>query len=93
MSVQYDTLLQQVLALPSKERAALVKSVIDSLHEDDPDEVRAAWIEEIDLRTAAIGRGEAKFYPVDQVLDRLAKEVRVVNETVVQLWKGERDVR
>lgn len=74
MSVQYDTLLQQVLALPSKDRASFAKTVIDSLHEDDPEGVRAAWIEEIDLRLAAIERGEASFNPVDEVIHKLRKK-------------------
>lgn len=74
MSVQYDSLVQQVLALPSKDRASLAKTVIDSLHEDSPEEIRAAWLEEIDLRLAAIDRGEAKFYPVDEVIDKLRRK-------------------
>ena len=74
MSIQYDTLLQQVMALPLKDRASLAKTVIDSLPDDDPDEIRAAWIEEIELRMAAIERGEVTFHPVDEVLDKLKRK-------------------
>ncbi len=75
MSIQYDTLLQQVMALPPKVRASLAKTVIDSLQDDDPEEVRAAWIEEIDLRLAAIERGEASFKPGDQVIADLRRKL------------------
>ena len=75
MSIQYDMLLQQVMALPSKDRASLAKTVIDSLPDDDPEDVRAAWIEEIDLRMAAIERGEAGFRPGDQVIADLRRKL------------------
>ena len=75
MSVQYEMLLQQVLALPSRDRASLAKTVIDSLNEDDPEEVRAAWIEEIEARLAAIDRGEGCFLPGDQVIADLRRKL------------------
>ena len=75
MTVQYDTLLQQVMALPSRDRASLAKTVIDSLQDEDPDEVRAAWVEEIETRMAAIERGEVKLYPGDQVIADARKKL------------------
>ena len=74
MSVQYDTLLQQVLALPSKDRVLLAGTVLDSLEAENPEEIRAAWMEEIETRLAAIERGEAKFLPGDQVMADLRKK-------------------
>jgi hypothetical protein len=75
MSVQYDTLLQQVLSLPSKDQELLANTVLDSLDVESPDPVRAAWLEEIEARLAAIECGQAKFIPGDQALAELRRKL------------------
>jgi putative addiction module component (TIGR02574 family) len=74
MSIPFETLLQEVLVLPSKERALIVKKVIDSLHDEDPNEVRTAWIEEIEQRLQAIERGEEKEHPGKEVVAELRRK-------------------
>ena len=74
MSIQYDSLVQQVLALPIEDRASLAKTVIESLDDETPDEVHAAWIEEIDSRMAAIERGEVEFLDGEEYLAKMRKK-------------------
>jgi putative addiction module component (TIGR02574 family) len=75
MSIQYDALIREVLALPSNDRALLAETVIDSLHEEDANSVRAAWIDEIESRLAATERGDAKYLPGDEVMASLRKKL------------------
>jgi putative addiction module component (TIGR02574 family) len=75
MSVQYEAILQQVLALPSKDRAKIADAVLDSLDREDTDDVRASWIQEIESRLAAIERGEAAFRDGKEVMADMRKRL------------------
>lgn len=57
-------ILDQALALPADERAALVDALNASLEEG---EVSAAWKTEIARRIGAIERGEVQTVPWDEV--------------------------
>lgn len=60
-----DEITEQVLSLPTGERAELLSRLLRSLEDvqEDPAEVEAAWREEILRRAEAIDRGEAKTIP------------------------------
>lgn len=65
-------LLDEALALPPDERAALVDALSESL---EPIEVSPEWADEIRRRIEAIERGEAKLVPWDEVRARLRAKI------------------
>ena len=66
--------LEDALALPEKEREALVEALSDSL---DPEAVELSpeWTSEIRNRIAQIESGEAKTIPWDEVDARIRKSL------------------
>ncbi len=76
MNARAKKLLQDVLELPRKDRAAFAHDVLLSL-EDGPDEapevVERAWAEEIERRVADLKEGRAEVIPAEQVF-REARE-------------------
>ena len=64
-------LLDEVLALPEKERAELAEALLDSFHppgEDlTPEQWRAAWEPELRRRMAQVEAGEVKLVPWEEV--------------------------
>jgi len=67
-------ILEDALALPAKEREALVEALSDSL---DPEAVELSpeWTSEIGERIAKIESGEAKAIPWDEVDARIRKSL------------------
>jgi putative addiction module component (TIGR02574 family) len=61
-------ILDEALALPAEERAALVAALNESL---EPVALAAEWQAEVRRRIEAIERGEARLVPWDEVRDRL----------------------
>lgn len=63
-------ILEDALALPEKERKALVEALSDSL---DPEAVELSpeWTREIRNRIAQLESGEAKTIPWNEVADRI----------------------
>ena len=60
----------QALALPERERSALVARLLDSLDsvfDDSPEAVERAWDEEIARRIADCDAGKTHGIPADQV--------------------------
>lgn len=71
--------MQQVLALPVKERADVAAQLLASLDDavaDDPNEVEAAWAEEIERRARRVLAGETAGIPWDEVRRRAEAELR-----------------
>jgi putative addiction module component (TIGR02574 family) len=72
MTQQALELLQKALALPEEERAALVRSLIESL-EGAPDEgVERAWDDELARRIADLDSGRAKTVSWEEVRQRIS---------------------
>lgn len=70
MNAVFKDLEAQVLALPERERSALVARLLDSLEsgfDDSPDAVARAWDEEIARRIADCDAGRTQGIPLDQV--------------------------
>lgn len=75
MSRDTERLLAEALALPPAERANLAARLLASLEptEGTPEEIEAAWDEEIERRLASMEAGE-KMVPWDEVRnDALAR--------------------
>ena len=70
MNAVFKDLEAQVLALPERERNALVARLLDSLEsvfDDSPDAVARAWDEEIARRIADCDAGRTQGIPLEQV--------------------------
>jgi putative addiction module component (TIGR02574 family) len=77
MSVQADELAEQLLALPSTDRARVARRLIASLEtETEPtEEVEAAWREEIARRTRELDKGLVETIPADQVMAEIRQRL------------------
>ena len=66
MSIDTKQVLENALALPAVERAAIVESLLMSLDHPDPtiDEI---WAEEAEKRLADFNAGRMKAIPADEV--------------------------
>ena len=82
MAADAKQLLAQALTLPSDSRAALAADLIESLDDGDPpDEVEAAWAEEIRERLAQVDAGEVKTIPWSEARRRILAAAGVSDET------------
>ena len=71
MSSRVKKLLDEALALPPEERALLAAELGSTEGEGPPEEVEAAWREEILHRIRQIERGEVKVYDAEEVYQEL----------------------
>lgn len=72
MSEQQEAVVEQVLTLPAKERAALVEKLLASL--DQPDSaIDALWANEAEDRIKAYENGKMKGIPAEDVLKKYKK--------------------
>jgi putative addiction module component (TIGR02574 family) len=66
MSIEVQQILENALALPAVERAAIIESLLSSL--DQPDvRIDEVWVEEAERRIAAYEAGRMKAIPADEV--------------------------
>ena len=73
MSIDVKQLLDRALELPEEERATLAGWLIESLEDEAPEGVEAAWRREIELRVNELEAGEVNTVPWNVVKDRLAQ--------------------
>ena len=68
-----DSLLQQALTLSTSDRELLAIRLYESLQpaEGTPEEIAAAWHQEIHARLDQYDRGETKAIPADEVFAEL----------------------
>lgn len=71
MNRDLDELLKDALKLPSEARAALARSLIDSLDTKADDNVESAWDAEIARRLREIHEGHAALVPWAEVRRRV----------------------
>ncbi len=70
MAAVFKDIETQALALPERERSALVARLLESLDsafDDSPQAVAAAWDEEIARRIADCDAGRTQGIPIEQV--------------------------
>jgi putative addiction module component (TIGR02574 family) len=71
MSIDTKQVLENALALPAIDRAAIVESLLTSL--DQPDaSIDEIWAEEAEKRLAAFDAGQMKAIPADEVFQEFA---------------------
>lgn len=68
MRSNFDTLKEQVKALPVHQRADLAHELIDSLDTEIDADVETTWDEEIEKRVAEIKSGRAKGRIAEDIL-------------------------
>lgn len=69
-------LLNLVLQLPTKERAAIAHELLHSLDPDTDEGVAAAWEKEIDARLQKIAAGKHKTHDWRAAIDEIRQELR-----------------
>ncbi len=72
MTKQALELLQQALALPEADRAALAGSLLESLDQVVDADAELAWKNEIARRISDLDSGKAKTIPWEELRSRLA---------------------
>jgi putative addiction module component (TIGR02574 family) len=77
MSTTYSEVERQACLLSAEERAHLVETLLESLHDSSMAEVKDAWAAEIERRVAAYERGEATLVVAEEVF---AKARRIIGQ-------------
>jgi putative addiction module component (TIGR02574 family) len=77
MNDRIRNLVEEARKLTPEERLELVGLLeADLADEGTPEEIEAAWVEEVERRIAAAERGEATFVDADEVLARMRQLIR-----------------
>jgi len=71
MTASRASVLEDALALPATERAALVEEILASFDFPARSEVDALWAQEVEDRIDAYERGELSSAPAQEVFDRI----------------------
>ena len=71
-----DEILRAALSLPGEERAELADKLLQSLDEDDQEEIDRLWAKEAEDRIAAYERGEIAAIPGNEVFAALKSRKR-----------------
>lgn len=78
MSIDSDAVLREALALPVDRRAEVAAQLLASLDEpvqDDPDDIRRGWAEELERRARRAISGEDPGQPWPEVRDRIRNKL------------------
>jgi hypothetical protein len=73
---EFEELTTKAMALPAEHRAELAALLIQSLEEQDAQEIKSAWLAEIQRRDQEIRAGAAVTKPADQVLREAREQLR-----------------
>ncbi|QDU98597.1 addiction module protein [Lignipirellula cremea] len=81
MTEQTEKLIAEALQLSAEERAAIIDALltsdplidVDHGPEDPPEEVEAAWRQELQRRSDDLKTGRVQGVPADEVLARMTK--------------------
>lgn len=71
MSKDLSKLEFEAKSLPPKDRARLVRRLIESLDHGPDTDSEQQWLDEAEKRLAAYRKGEARSLPADEVFDAL----------------------
>jgi putative addiction module component (TIGR02574 family) len=76
MAASRDDILRQALALPERDRADLIRALIDSLDTEADEGVEEAWRLEIERRAQELDSGAVESIPWEVVKARLSRAPR-----------------
>ena len=73
---EFEELTTRAMALPVESRAELAELLIQSLDEQDPEEIKSAWLAEIRRRDHEIRAGASTTKPAALVLREVREQLR-----------------
>jgi putative addiction module component (TIGR02574 family) len=73
---ELEQITTQLLSLPVEKRAELAEILIQSLDEQKGEDIRSAWLLEIQRRDNEIRSGQAVCKPAEQVLREARRQLR-----------------
>jgi hypothetical protein len=73
---KFDDLEKQARALPTDQKAALARSLIDDLDDRSDADVERLWLEEARRRYEAYRRGDTPSVPGDEAMARARQRLR-----------------
>jgi Putative addiction module component len=80
MNHRVRTIVEEARKLTPEERRELFDVLeaefADEASDGTPEEIEAAWLEEVERRIAAAERGEATFVDAEEVLSRMRELIR-----------------
>jgi putative addiction module component (TIGR02574 family) len=77
MNERVRAIVEEARKLTSEERRELVDLLEAELtDEGSPEEIEAAWLEEVERRIAAAERGDTTFVDAEEVLSRMRQLIR-----------------
>jgi putative addiction module component (TIGR02574 family) len=79
MSTLTPALTEEILALPSEDRAYLAQRLLESLDAVPDPELDRLWAEEAERRVDASLAGKVKTTPADEVFAEIAARYRTIN--------------
>ncbi len=74
MPTAAERISDEVLALPSEARLALVDKILTSLNLPTQPEIDRLWMEEVKRRVGEMERGETDLVPGEEVFDRIRRK-------------------
>ena len=73
---EFEELTTKAMALPAEHRAELAALLIQGLEKQDAEEIKSAWLTEIQRRDQEMRAGAAVTKPADQVLREARAQLR-----------------
>ena len=78
MNTRVEAIIEAARKLAPHEQDELVRRLVLARDDDEPadgtpQEIEAAWIEEVERRIAAVERGESELIPHEEVISQLRK--------------------
>jgi len=84
MSMSNDELREHLMQLPPHDRVQLAYEMLESVEEDelddDPEEVEAAWTEEIKRRVDDLKAGRVELIPSEEVFAEARARIEAANQ-------------
>ena len=68
--MKIDALMNEIISLPTEERARMAEALLQSLNPQD-ESVTAAWLAVANRRRNEIASGQVQAIPVEQVFERI----------------------
>ena len=80
MNKSVEAIIEEARKLAPHEQDELVRRLVLARDDDEPadgtpEEIEAAWIEEVERRIAAVERGESELIPYEEVISQLRKRL------------------
>ena len=75
---EFEKVTIEAMALPSESRANLAEILIQSLDEEENEDIKSAWLADVSRRDQEIRSGLSVTKPADQVINEARKQLRCI---------------